>query len=40
MASQCLNKRVMVMQDNGEIEMDNEMDYDSMSSLEDVDDGE
>ena len=28
----------MVMRDNGEIEMDNELDCDSMSSLEDVDD--
>ena len=38
--SQCSNKRVMVMRDNGEIETDNEPDYDSMSSLEDVDDHE
>ena len=37
--SQCPNKRVMVMRDNGEIEMDNESNCDSMPSLED-DDGE
>ena len=37
-ASQCLNKRVMVMLDNDKIETDNESDYDSMSSLEDADD--
>ena len=39
-ASQCPNKRVMVMRDNGEIETDNELDCDSMPSLEDVDDEE
>ena len=39
-ASQCPNKRVMVMRDNGEIETDNESDYDSMPSLEDADDEE
>ena len=39
-ASQCLNKRVMVMRDNGEIETDNELDCDSMPSLDDVDDEE
>ena len=39
-ASQCLNKRVMVMRDNGEIETDNESDRDSMPSLEDADDVE
>ena len=38
--SQCSNKRVMVMRDNGEIEIDNELDCDSMPSLEDVDDEE
>ena len=38
--SQCPNKRVMVMRDNGEIETDNESDCDSMPSLEDVDDEE
>ena len=36
-ASQCPNKRVMVIRDNGEIETDNESDCDSMPSLEDVD---
>ena len=39
-ASQCPNKRVMVMWDNGEIETYNESDYDSMPSLEDADDEE
>ena len=39
-ASQCPNKRVMVMWDNGEIETDNESDCDSMPSLEDADDEE
>ena len=39
-ASQCPNKRVMVMRDNGEIETDNESDCDSMPSLEDADDEE
>ena len=39
-ATQCPNKRVMVMRDNGEIETDNESDYDSMPSLEDADDEE
>ena len=39
-ASPCLNKRVMVMRDNGEIEMDNELDCGSMLSLEDTDDEE
>ena len=39
-ASQCPNKRVMVMRDNGEIETDIELDCDSMPSLEDVDDEE
>ena len=39
-ASQCSNKRVMVMRDNGEIKADNESDYDSMPSLEDADDEE
>ena len=39
-ASQCPNKRVMVMRDNGEIETDNESDRDSMPSLEDADDVE
>ena len=39
-ASQCPNKRVMVMRDNGEIETDNEWDCDSMPSLEDVGDEE
>ena len=38
--SQCPNKRVMVMQDNGEIETDNELNCDSMPSLEDVNDEE
>ena len=37
-ASQCPNKRVMVMGDNGEIETDNESNCDSMPSLEDADD--
>ena len=37
-ASQCLNIRVMVMRDNGEMETDNESNCDSMPSLEDVDD--
>ena len=36
-ASQCPNKRVMMMQDNGEIETDNESDCDSMPSLKDAD---
>ena len=40
MASQCPNKKVMVMQDNGEIETNNESGCDSMSSLEDADDEE
>ena len=39
-ASQCPNKRVMVMRDNGEIETENESDCDSMPSLEDADDEE
>ena len=39
-ASQCPNKRVMVMWDNGEIETDNESDCGSMPSLEDVGDEE
>ena len=39
-ASQCLNKRFMVMQDNGEIETDHESDCDSRPSLEDADDEE
>ena len=39
-ATQCPNKRVMVMRDNGEIETDNESDYDSMPSLEAADDEE
>ena len=38
--SQCPNKRVMVMRDNGDIETDNELGCDSMPSLEDVDDEE
>ena len=38
--SQCPNKRVMVMRDNGEIETDHESDCDSMPSLEDADDEE
>ena len=38
--SQCSNKIVMVMRDNGEIETDNESDCDSMPSLEDADDEE
>ena len=37
-ASQCPNKRVMVMRDNGDIGTDNELGCDSMPSLEDVDD--
>ena len=39
-ASQCPNKRVMVMRENGEIEIDNESNCDSMPSLEDVDNEE
>ena len=39
-ASQSLNKRVMVMRDNGEIETDNESNCDFMPSLEGVDDEE
>ena len=39
-ASQCPNKRVIVMWDNGEIETNNESDCDSMPSLEDADDEE
>ena len=39
-ASQCPNKRVMVMRDNGEIETDRESDCDSIPSLEDVNDEE
>ena len=39
-ASQCPNKRVMVMRDNGEIETNHESDCDSMPSLEDADDEE
>ena len=39
-ASQCPNKRVMVMRDNGEIETDNESNSDSMPSLEDAGDEE
>ena len=38
--SQCLNKRVMVIRDNGEIETDNESNCYFMSSLENVDDEE
>ena len=38
--SQCPNKIVMVMRDNGEIETDNESDCDSMPSLKDADDDE
>ena len=38
--SQCPNKKVMVILDNGEIKTDNESDCDSMPSLEDVDDEE
>ena len=38
--SQCSNKRVMVIQDNGEIETDNELDCDSMPSLKNADDEE
>ena len=37
-ASQCPNKRVMVMRDNGEIETDVDSDNESMPSLEDADD--
>ena len=40
LASQCLNKRVMLMGDNGEIEIDHESDCDSRPSLEDADDEE
>ena len=40
LTSQCPNKRVMVMRDNGEIETNNESDYDYMPSLEDADDEE
>ena len=39
-SSQCLNKGVMVMRDNGEIETDHESDCDSMPSWEDADDEE
>ena len=39
-ATQCPNKRVMVMRDNGEIETNNESDCDYMPSLEDADDEE
>ena len=39
-ASQCPNKSVRVMRDSVEIETDSELDYDSMPSLEDVDDEE
>ena len=39
-ASQCPNKRVMVVRDNSEIETNNESDCDSMPSLKDVDDEE
>ena len=39
-ASQCLNKRVMVMRDNGEIETDNESGCNSMTSFEDAYDEE
>ena len=39
-ASECPNKRVMMMRYNGEIEMDNESYCDSMPSLEDADDEE
>ena len=39
-ASQCSNKRVMVMRDNGEIETDHESYCDSMPSLDDVNDEE
>ena len=39
-ASQCPNKRVMVMRSNDEIEMNNESDCDSMPSLEDADEEE
>ncbi|GFY86088.1 hypothetical protein Acr_04g0008260 [Actinidia rufa] len=35
-ASQCPNRRVMVMRDNGEIETDDEDDLKSMSPLEDA----
>ena len=39
-ASQCPNKRVMVLRDDGEIETDDENDNESMPPLEDVDDEE
>ena len=39
-ASQCPNKRVMVLRDNGEIETEHEDDNESMPPLEDVDDVE
>lgn len=39
-ASQCPNKRAMVTRDNGEIEIDEDSDHDSMPSLEDADDEE
>ena len=34
-ASQCLNKRVMIMKDNGEVETASENDSDDMPPLED-----
>ena len=39
-ASQCPNKIVMVMRDNGEMETNHELDCDSRPSLEDADDVE
>ena len=39
-ASQCPNKRVMVLRDNGEIETDDEDEIESMPPLEDADDEE
>ena len=39
-ASQCPNKRTMLLRDNGEVESESESDGDSMPSLEDADDVE
>ncbi|RVW61952.1 hypothetical protein CK203_066223 [Vitis vinifera] len=39
-ASQCPNKRVMILRDNGEIEFDHEDNMESMLLLEDMDDEE
>ena len=39
-ASECVNKRVMVLQDNGEVVTENETEENEMPPLEDVEDEE